>query len=158
MRVNAYLIKFDNETTEHLLEHEEDILALIRSDPNVEVLQNQASRLDHDTEITRLSAEDQARLSLRSQHPSNSTSRYISVDYQKDTHWNLRQISAKNVPDKNQAYYYIFPAGTGVNVYVLDTGIHKTLVATHSDRFKYGPNFVASESGYVSFRTFAPQI
>lgn len=155
---NAYHIDFIITDAANSIEHEDEVLALIRSDPNVKMLsQNSFTQLDLATDFSPLTPSDRARFhsSVQSNRSSHND-RLETISHQDNAPWNLRQLSADvQFPDEREPYYYIASAGAGVDVYILDTGIHYDLANKHSDRFSYAPTFIGGEENYVSFDVVA---
>lgn len=61
--------------------------------------------------------------------------------------WGLDRVDQRNLPN-DDAYRYAAPAGEGVNVYVIDTGLR----ASHEEfdgRVEQGRNFAANDSGLL---------
>lgn len=56
-----------------------------------------------------------------------------------DAPWHLKQISDIQKYSRETSYYYLASGGYGVTVYVMDTGLDRTVKRWHADRFHDAP-------------------
>ncbi|KAI4721814.1 hypothetical protein E4T48_01982 [Aureobasidium sp. EXF-10727] len=125
-----------------LVHVEEEILALIRSDPNVLIVaQNAAKLIDIGEPAEPVPTSQQNRQGFT----TNSTLR--KRDTQPSAPWNLVMLSENQQNPSDDTYYYLRTAGQGVNVYVLDTGFTQQLNEL-SPRFSHGQNLIEYEGDY----------